>query len=442
MVVASGPRLGDVEAGVVATAVSPAFSVVSGGLACIAGAFLVAALIPELARYRAPASTDGGDPSSTGDAPPKRGLAGPARPEPRPSPNDRDRLPGGRRHREEDGWRSLTSGSPSRWSARTARFAPATWDEALDRAAAGFRAAVDAARPERVRDVQLLEGHERDELRRPEVRPGGHRQQQHRQLQPHLTRSQRRRSDDGLRSGGRHQLIRGGRGHRPDHPVGLERARDPPDLLPPRPEGRPRRRRGCSSSIPAAPPSAQWADLWLGLDVGTDIALANAIGREIIHAGLANQTFIERGHHRLRRVPRRRSSRTRSSAAEQVTGVPAEAIRDLAHAYATADRAQLCWTLGITEHHNARRQRARPDQPGAAHRPRRPVRLGSESAARPEQRPGRRRHGRHPEQAPRRPGRRGPRGPGQVRGGVGRRRSRRARLAPLGRCSRRWSAAS
>src|SRR5260370_9856859 len=35
------------------------------------------------------------------------------------------------------------------------------------------------------------------------------------------------------------------------------------------------------------------------------------------------------------------------------TGVPAAASRELAHAYATAERAQLCWTLGITEHHNA-----------------------------------------------------------------------------------------
>src|SRR5262249_28116125 len=39
--------------------------------------------------------------------------------------------------------------------------------------------------------------------------------------------------------------------------------------------------------------------------------------------------------------------------AERVTGVPAAAIRELAHAYARADRAQICWTLGITEHHNA-----------------------------------------------------------------------------------------
>jgi formate dehydrogenase major subunit len=30
-----------------------------------------------------------------------------------------------------------------------------------------------------------------------------------------------------------------------------------------------------------------------------------------------------------------------------------ELIREAAHAYATADRAMICWTLGITEHHNA-----------------------------------------------------------------------------------------
>ena len=36
-----------------------------------------------------------------------------------------------------------------------------------------------------------------------------------------------------------------------------------------------------------------------------------------------------------------------------MTGVPAEAIRELAHMLGRADRAQICWTLGITEHHNA-----------------------------------------------------------------------------------------
>jgi predicted molibdopterin-dependent oxidoreductase YjgC len=39
--------------------------------------------------------------------------------------------------------------------------------------------------------------------------------------------------------------------------------------------------------------------------------------------------------------------------AEQETGVPADVIQRAAHAYARADRAEICWTLGITEHHNA-----------------------------------------------------------------------------------------
>ena len=53
--------------------------------------------------------------------------------------------------------------------------------------------------------------------------------------------------------------------------------------------------------------SAQWADTWLGLDVGSDIALANTVAREIIHAGLANERFIERsttGFEEYRRVGR------------------------------------------------------------------------------------------------------------------------------------------
>lgn len=98
--------------------------------------------------------------------------------------------------------------------------------------------------------------------------------------------------------------------------------------------------------------SAQWADRWLGLDVGSDIALANAIGREIIAAGLANEKFIARATTGFAEYKACVEPYTLEYA-ERETGVPAEAIRELAHAYARADRAQLCWTLGITEHHNA-----------------------------------------------------------------------------------------
>ena len=98
--------------------------------------------------------------------------------------------------------------------------------------------------------------------------------------------------------------------------------------------------------------SAQWADAWLGLDVGSDIALANAMGREIIVAGLANQAFIARATTDFEAY-RAGVQRYTLDYAERETGVPAELIRELAHAYARADRAMLCWTLGITEHHNA-----------------------------------------------------------------------------------------
>ena len=53
LVVTGGPRLGDFEAGVVARLVSPTFSVVAGGLACVVGAALVAIAYPELREARA-----------------------------------------------------------------------------------------------------------------------------------------------------------------------------------------------------------------------------------------------------------------------------------------------------------------------------------------------------------------------------------------------------
>jgi predicted molibdopterin-dependent oxidoreductase YjgC len=98
--------------------------------------------------------------------------------------------------------------------------------------------------------------------------------------------------------------------------------------------------------------SAQWADVWLGLDVGSDISLANAMGREIILAGLANESFIKHatsGFDAYRQCVEKYTLER----AERETGVPAEVIRTTAHVYAKAKSAQICWTLGITEHHNA-----------------------------------------------------------------------------------------
>jgi MFS family permease len=58
LVVASGPRLGDVEAGTVAALTSVRFSVVSGGIACLAGVALVVLAFPALAKYDAHAQRE------------------------------------------------------------------------------------------------------------------------------------------------------------------------------------------------------------------------------------------------------------------------------------------------------------------------------------------------------------------------------------------------
>ena len=98
--------------------------------------------------------------------------------------------------------------------------------------------------------------------------------------------------------------------------------------------------------------SAQWADVWLGLDVGSDISLANAMAREIIVSGFANEGFIQHATSGFEAY-RECVEKYTPERAKRETGVPAEVIREAAHAYARAERAQICWTLGITEHHNA-----------------------------------------------------------------------------------------
>ena len=95
--------------------------------------------------------------------------------------------------------------------------------------------------------------------------------------------------------------------------------------------------------------SAKFADVWLGIEVGSDIALANGVAREIIRAGLTNDDFIAHSTTGYEEFKASVEPYTLDVVAG-ITGVPAEAIREFAHAYATAEQAQILWTLGITEH--------------------------------------------------------------------------------------------
>jgi MFS family permease len=51
---ATGPALGNLEAGAVATLVSVPFSIVSGGVICVLGTGLIAWLVPSFRSYRSP----------------------------------------------------------------------------------------------------------------------------------------------------------------------------------------------------------------------------------------------------------------------------------------------------------------------------------------------------------------------------------------------------
>lgn len=113
-------------------------------------------------------------------------------------------------------------------------------------------------------------------------------------------------------------------------------------------------RRGAKVFVvdPRRTPSAEWADGWLSLEVGHDVALANGVGHVILEEGLHDEAFIRRattGFERYRDLV----ARYDLERVHRLTGVPPEQVRHMARAYATAGRAMICWTLGITEHHNA-----------------------------------------------------------------------------------------
>ena len=47
----SGPKLGDAEAGIVATLFNVRTSIVSGGVLCVVGTAIISALLPQFIRY-------------------------------------------------------------------------------------------------------------------------------------------------------------------------------------------------------------------------------------------------------------------------------------------------------------------------------------------------------------------------------------------------------
>ncbi len=88
----------------------------------------------------------------------------------------------------------------------------------------------------------------------------------------------------------------------------------------------------------------------LQLNVGSDIALINALMNVIINEGLYDTGFILRHTDEFEALKERVKLYTPEFASE-ITGVPAEDIRETAREYAGSNGSMIAYTLGITEHH-------------------------------------------------------------------------------------------
>jgi formate dehydrogenase major subunit/formate dehydrogenase alpha subunit len=100
---------------------------------------------------------------------------------------------------------------------------------------------------------------------------------------------------------------------------------------------------------PRSIPLTEWADWHMKLQPGTDVWLLNAMAHVIVTEGLADKDYIETNCENWDAVADT-VLRYSPEEAEKVTGVPAEMIREVARAYASAEKAGIYYTLGITEH--------------------------------------------------------------------------------------------
>ena len=223
--------------------------------------------------------------------------------------------------------------------------------------------------------------------------------------------------------------------------MGQQRPRDASDLLPPRAQGRPQRRAPVRGRPAPDVVGANGPTAGSGSTSAATSPWPTRSAREIIAAGLENREFIERATADFDAYKAKVESYTLEYA-ERETGVPA---RGHPRAGPRVRDGPARDDLLDARHHRApqrRRQRPRPDRPRPADRPRRPLRQRRQPVAWPEQRPGRRRHGRPPRPPARASSTSRTTRCGRSSTPSGASRSRRSAAGTCRACSTRWSAAT
>lgn len=91
------------------------------------------------------------------------------------------------------------------------------------------------------------------------------------------------------------------------------------------------------------------ADVWLRPKLGTNVAVLNGLANVIIEEGLANEAFINartEDYEAFRDAVKKYTPEY----VEEISGVPADRLREAARAYGKAQRGMLMWGMGITQH--------------------------------------------------------------------------------------------
>ena len=100
---------------------------------------------------------------------------------------------------------------------------------------------------------------------------------------------------------------------------------------------------------PRFTPTAKIADEYVQFETGTDVALMNAMIKVIIDNDLQDDEFIAnrtKGYEEMKETVQKYTL----DMASEITGIKPEVIEHLAVEYASADKAAIVYSLGITEH--------------------------------------------------------------------------------------------
>lgn len=87
---------------------------------------------------------------------------------------------------------------------------------------------------------------------------------------------------------------------------------------------------------------------WLRIQPGTNVALFNAMARVIVEEGLIDEAFVSERTEGFEAL-RDHVLRVDLDEAARITGIPAVKIREVARAYASAERASIVYCMGVTQ---------------------------------------------------------------------------------------------